>query len=349
MNKQTMADKVAEKTFHMSSFQKSWTTHMQAFGPILQPAFVDDYQAKTHLCAALNLISNLEVKKGYEKLNSIKDACKTAADKAAWLFFVGMCFELSGMKAEMLSCYQQAAECGHHFYLPYLKVAKSAHNDAVFEIAEDNYRVAIQCLNETKLGEQEKIVLASIYTNLASCLTMMHRYLEAEEALTKSKKILPEQFGRYASEAILYAAMKESEKVVCALEELKKQSMDSYTVAQEMTDKILNDRHPHFSTIEIDREQIQSFWNWVLENENDLKSKLNNQEYDDVFYMFQNRLKVVFPFMERDIEFTIESKDCGYKVHFADFYVIALRHGYKELLKECPEQLKPFWEFKITH
>lgn len=349
MSKKIMADKLAERTFHTSSFQKSWMTHMQAFGPILQPAFVDDDQAKTHLCAALNLISNQEVKKGYEKLNSIKDACKTDADKAAWLFFVGVCFELSGMKEEMLSCYRQAAECGHHFYLPYLKVAKSAHNDAVFEIAEENYRVAIQCLNETKLREQERIVLASIYTNLASCLTMMHQYQEAEDALEEAKKILPEQSGRCASEAILYAAMRESEKVVGALEELKKQSMDSHIVTQEMVDKILNDRHPHFSTIEIDGEQIQRFWNWVLENESDLKRKLNNQEYDDVLYMFQNRLKAVFPFMERDLELAIEPKDCGYKVYFADFYVIALRHGYKELLNVCPEQLKLFWEFEITH
>ena len=37
----------------------------------------------------------------------------------------------------MIAYYQEAGEYGHKFYLPYLKVAKTAHNDAVFEIAEE--------------------------------------------------------------------------------------------------------------------------------------------------------------------------------------------------------------------
>ena len=54
----TIADKLAEKTFHSATFQKSWNVHMQAFGPILQPAFENNYQAKVHLCAALSFMSN---------------------------------------------------------------------------------------------------------------------------------------------------------------------------------------------------------------------------------------------------------------------------------------------------
>ena len=49
MRKETFADKLARKTFESSAIQKSWQTHMQAFGPILEPTFVNDYQSKIHL------------------------------------------------------------------------------------------------------------------------------------------------------------------------------------------------------------------------------------------------------------------------------------------------------------
>ena len=345
----TIADKLAEKTFHSATFQKSWNVHMQAFGPILQPAFENNYQAKVHLCAALNFMSNRNAKKGYDKLQSMEDECITDADKAAWLFFVGLCCEMSGMNDDMLMCYQQAAEFGHHFYLPYLKVAKVAHNDAVFEMAEENYLLAIRCLNEMQADEQMNTILASAYTNLASCLTMMHRYQDAEEMLEESKKVLPQQTGRKATEAILYAAMREDEKVMAALEELKQQIPMVYATTKEMTDKIMGDLHPHFSTMDTDTDKLNDFWKWFTENEDDIKLNLKNENFNVIFEMIQKKLKEVFCFMERDLEMGLEPDANGCKILFSDFYVIALRHGYKELLKVCPEQLKSYWMFEIVH
>lgn len=51
MKKQTLADKLAQKSFNSPKFQESWAVHMQAFGPILEPAFAEDYQARVHLTA----------------------------------------------------------------------------------------------------------------------------------------------------------------------------------------------------------------------------------------------------------------------------------------------------------
>ena len=64
MKKETFAEKLARKSFESAASQKSWHTHMQAFGPILEPAFIDNYKARVDLTAALNFISNRELKKG---------------------------------------------------------------------------------------------------------------------------------------------------------------------------------------------------------------------------------------------------------------------------------------------
>ena len=66
--KQTLADKLAKKTFDSPVIQKSWLAHMQVFGPILENAFVEDYQARIHLVAALNYISNRKISQGLAKL-----------------------------------------------------------------------------------------------------------------------------------------------------------------------------------------------------------------------------------------------------------------------------------------
>ena len=47
----------------IENFQKSWDTHMEAFGPILGPAFMQNFEARVHLTAALNSLS-----KGKQKL-----------------------------------------------------------------------------------------------------------------------------------------------------------------------------------------------------------------------------------------------------------------------------------------
>ena len=106
---------------------------------------------------------------------------------------MGVCFDMAEMKEEMLTFYQEANAYEHDFYLPYMKVAKKAYEDCVFDVAEENYRDAIKCLEKNLLAPQYRIYLASAYSSLATCLIMMHRKDEAEELLDISKKMLPEQ------------------------------------------------------------------------------------------------------------------------------------------------------------
>lgn len=228
------------------SLRHSWEVHRQAFGPILEPAFVENPQVRIYLAAALNHISRREIKRGMEILKEIKEYCIYDEDKAAWTFFVGLCFEMGGAREQMLQWYADAGQYGHRFYLPYLKLAKAAHSAAQFEEAKLYYETAIECLLEMSENDKDEIILGSAYTNLTSCLTMLHQY-EAAEAAWKATQQYPAQPGAAATGAILYAAMKNVEMVALYLEQLKKGFPAWVAQTQEMTQQILNGTHPHFA------------------------------------------------------------------------------------------------------
>lgn len=348
MKKETLAEKLAKKSFESTAVQKSWQEHMKAFGPILEPAFTDDYQAKVDLTAALNHISRRDIVKGLKKLQAVETHCVTDADYAAWLFFSGLCMEMANRKEEMLSFYQQAGEYGHRFYLPYLQIAKAAHNDAAFDIAKDNYLKTVRCLENDDLDDRNRVMIGSVYTNLVSCLTMMHCYDEAEEALRKSMEILPEQPGRTATEAILAAAEGDKERAYCCTDTIARQLPPFYETTKQMVDEILEGRHPQFSRIPIEKEQIDAFWDWFVSNEDFLLNMLKIKEYDAVFQLVQPKLKELFPFMKRDLDFSIEPEEGTYKIAFADYHMTSLENGYKELIDAKPERLSEHWEFDIS-
>ena len=207
MRKKTIADKIAEKSFYSNEVQKSWLVHVSAFGPILKPAFVDDYQAKVHVCTVLNLISNKKLQEALKKLEGLKRFIETDADKALYLFMMALIFEFAGMQDQMLSCYTECNSFKHDFYMPYVKVAKLAQN-ACIDAAVSNYEEAIRCLQKDELNLGTKTILGSVYTNYASALIMKHDLEKAKEMLDKSIEILPELNGREATLAIYYAASK---------------------------------------------------------------------------------------------------------------------------------------------
>ena len=193
------------------ALQQSWEVHRQAFGPILEPAFAENQQVRILLINALNHISRREVKRGMELLKQIHPHCIYDEDRAAWAFFVGLCFEMGGAREQSLEWYEKAGEVGHRFYLPYMKIAKAAYGASQFEKAATHYKTAISCLLEMSEDARDEVILGSAYTNLTSCLTMLKRYQEAEAAWKNAQKY-PLQPGAAATGAILYAAMGDPEK-----------------------------------------------------------------------------------------------------------------------------------------
>ena len=227
------------------ALRRSWEIHRQAFGPILEPAFVENPQVRVHLINALNHISRREVQRGMELLQEIRPHCIYDEDKAAWTFFVGVCYEMSGAKAQMLQWYADAGKFGHRFYMPYMKLAKAAHNGGQFEVACGYYETAVECLLEMSEAERSDVILGSAYTNLTSCLTMLHRYDQAQAAWRKAQQC-PLQPGADATAAILYAAMGDREKTAQHLRALEEKFPVWLSQTRTMTEQILAGQHPDF-------------------------------------------------------------------------------------------------------
>ena len=227
------------------ALRQSLEVHRQAFGPILEPAFTENQQVRILLINALNHISRREVKRGMELLKEIRPHCIYDEDRAAWAFFVGLCFEMGGAKEQGLEWYEKAGEVGHRLYLPYRKLLKAAHSAAQFEKAKGYYQTAIACLLEMSENDKEEIILGSAYTNLTSCLTMLHQYPEAEKAWNAAQQY-PAQPGANATAAILYAAMGDAEKTAIHINRLKEKFPAWVPQTQQMTQQILNGTHPAF-------------------------------------------------------------------------------------------------------
>jgi len=349
MKKQTLADKLAQKSFQSPQFQKSWEIHMRAFGPILAPAFAEDYQAKVHLCAALNHISTKNIPQALVKLKQLDKHCVTDADKTAMLFFLGLFCEASGNQEQMIALYSRANEFAHRFYLPYLKVAKFFLDNHDYEKAEENYRAAIDCFAATGLGQQEKLILGSAYTNLASCLTMMHRYGEADAALATSRSLYPDAPGRVAVEAILFAVRGDSEQANARLAALKDFSPEGYRLIKEGIDKILSGTDPLFFAVPIEEGSIAGFWDWFIPYSDTMKAMLDRQEYEEAIAPVAQKLLETFPFLEEVPYVALGQNDAGYVLELKDMYAVGVMDAYDRLLKACPEEVTSRWQFSVVH
>lgn len=347
--KKSFIDKLAEKAFQSARVQENWKAHVYAFGPILEPAFVDNPKARLELTAALNAISQRKIAQGFKKLQGLRNACVTKEDKTAWLFCAGMCFDIEGNTSKMMSFYTAANENDHKFYLPYVQVGKVAHQGAFFDDAEYNYRKAIDCLGNAVWNTKMQPVVASVYTNLGSCLTMMHRYEEASEQFLFSRRIMPEQPGREASEAILYAALKDEERVKECLELLERNIPAMYEDAKKMTGEIIADKHAHFSEQPVDVEKMLEFWEKFSEKETWLREKIAEKKHEEVIDWLSKQLDPLFPFAERSLDFGILTEKEVHRLELADFYAVGLQKGYETLFRLRPKELDEHWQFAIVH
>lgn len=345
MKKKSLAEKMAEKTFHSAQFQQSWAVHMGAFGPILEPAFADDCQSRVHLTAALNLISNRKIRQGLDKLKSLQSRCLTDADRTAVLFFMGVGCEMAGDQDQMFLLYTYANAYGHKFYLPYLKAAKYAHQHSDYVTAEENFRAGIACFDGRGLSDGDKVILGSAYTNLASTLTMMRRFDQAEAALATSRSLCPQADGRASAEAILYAAQGLREKTEERLSALTGQGL-AYT--REVTDRLLKGEDPRFKAEPVAREKVEAFWTWFAGAEAGLAHQLENNRHSQALSAIGEHLMPLFPFLEQPPEIGIGCEDGRFTVDLMDFCHATLEAGYQTLLENAPEGLDR-WTFRVIH
>ena len=100
-------------------------------------------------------------------------------------------------------------------------------------------------LLEMPQEDREEVILGSAYTNLASCLTMLHQYPEAERAWQAAQQY-PLQPGADATAAILYAAMGNKEKSAAYMQQVKEKLPALLPQIQSTVQQIFDGTHPAF-------------------------------------------------------------------------------------------------------
>lgn len=349
MKKESFADKMARKAFEKDDVKKGWETHTKAFGPILEPAFAQNLQARIHLTAALNMISSRNLAGALMKLKALQKSVANEADKAALLFCFGLYAEMAGSQEQMLAYYSMVNQCNHKFYLPYLKVAKYYLSSRMCREAEELFRKAIDCFAAVGLSEADKLILGSVYTNLASCLTTQHRYDEARTALDNSARLCPDAAGRAAAEAVLFALDGNEAKTAECLELLKPQGADVIAAVKKTIDGILSRTDPMFFAVPVDEQRISAFWEWFAGYEAEMKKRLDKEKYDDGLTPVARQLLTAFPFLEEIPNVGLGKNARGYVVELKDYYAVGVVAAYEKLLDACPDDVKTRWQFVIAH
>lgn len=329
--KESFAEKMARKAFDDPKFQQSWQVHMGAFGPVLESSFREDCTARVHLCAALNHISRRESDAGAKKLELLIPRCKTETDRAAVAFFYGLSHQMAGEETAMIVCYREAVDLGLRFYIPFMKLAKVYQGWLMYDKAAKYYRGAIACFDGMGLGAGEKVILGSAYAGLATCLTMMHRYSDAERTLETSRVVCPDGPGRSAVEAILYAVLGKREAAQTALQVLLTHAPQVYEQTRSTVRRILAGEEPMFCEMEPDPEKLGDFWVWFAQNEDSFTEDVLNERYNALFPEAEGELRVEL------------SGGC---IRFPDHYIAALTRLCRELLACCPQQLRQRWTFE---
>lgn len=68
------------------------------------------------------------------------------------------------------------------------EAGKAAHASARFKEAKGYYETAVDCLLEMPDQDRDERMLGSAYTNLTSCLTMLHQYSATEAAWKEAQR-----------------------------------------------------------------------------------------------------------------------------------------------------------------
>jgi len=261
---------------------------------------------------------------------------------------MGLFCEYAGKFDEMAALYNQANDLHHSFYLPYLKAGKYALDTRDYAVAEKNYRSALRCFPAIP-SDKEKQLLASAHTNLASCLVMMHRFEEADAALTASRNLMPLFPGRAAPEAILHAIRGETAQMMASLESLKTMAPFAYDAIKKSTDRILAGTESQFFPVPVENEKIAAFWSWFSGCASELEIKLDKKEYDAVMTSVGDQLLDTFPFLEQRPTVSIGKNNDGYVILLKDLYAVGIIDAYGKLLAACPETVRAQWLFDVVH
>lgn len=318
-----------------------WNIYKKIYGKFLDGIFETDINAKKMMTEVLRLIQKENPASAEPLLNElIAKYCQKENDRTVVLFFSGIVAELTGQTERALQFFTNAALLEPEYYAVYLKTAKNAHKEGLYGFAEEYYRKTVKCLENE---EYDAKMVASAYANICYCLTMMRRFREAEDALIQSEihcAALPE---RESTVAILYAANGDFEKMERSLSILSKNENSRYYESiRALTERISEGKHPQFSEVMPDEEEMKVFVMWFVENLDRYRQIMDCNDYETspeaIAKEISLRLKQVFPFYKKEIRVSVYKED-AYTFFFADAYAFSLEKGLEKLFSAVSESI----------
>lgn len=345
-----LAEMIAKKAFDAPQFQQSWAVHMQAFGPILAPAYPDCFTAKVHLTNILNKISRRDVEGAKATMQTLLQSCgcETSEEKALLAFLQGLCCEAVGDQMHMFALYTQAGYHHHRFYLPHLKCARFAHESGQLDVALAEYSKALPLIRELPEGPARTKLLGGALTNTASCLTYMHRYQDAEALLKEARQHGP--VARIETvEAVLLAAMDREEEMEACLVALAEADDPAYDHILDLVTGIINGQDPHFTAQPVNEEAVAAFWQWFSENVEHLLALFNQQDEElpeEFVDLVREHIEPCFPFEHPPVELGSTRDEVPPEViFFTNSFSRSVNAGYGTIIEACPADVASRWSF----
>lgn len=345
----TLADKLAGKIFNTGFFQQQWASRAETFAAIMEPAFSDDPKSRIRVLSIFSLIDRHQFARAYRKLAELQRFARQTgeAEQALTDFLYGLCSEVAGDEQQMLTGYIRCTEMAPVYHVPYIKVAKAMLDRAQYESAAAYFQQGISALQRMPSTEKTRYSLASARGNMALALTMMHEYEDAREQLDEALTSPAHRHAFHSIEALLAAATGDAESARKHLALLGEASPDRQADNQELVDRILDGKHPHFSLIPADAEAIAAFWAWFRAQESRLSSLTRQDSPGALIAELTEQMTPVFPFEERPLHISAEKRGSQVRIIIDDYCSRSLRAGLVSLMDACPADIRSRWEFVI--
>lgn len=347
-------DRVMKRTRVGEAFDNAWGLHSRMFGQIMDPAFTGDNAARLELVAALNLLSRGEMIRGMKKLDGLFKFCKTDEDFAAWYFFMGVCYEKTGMRDRAAVLLSESAKREPDFYMVYLLLAKCLHEEKHYESALAGYMRALECAEDIPQRDEIPAVrteplLGSIHGNMAACLVMMRHYDEAEYELYEAQSYGYTPPLLNLSWAMLYAATDRKqlarEKMAVLRRELPEVEA-RYTLTVE---EILMRKNPRFALQKPELSKLSGFWDWFAEAEGRLYDAFKLGVGYPGFKPLEIKLREIFGHNGETVAFSLSRDGAKTCISFFDNYNLTYEIWLEKLIDLAPRSIRERWSFYAVH
>lgn len=316
------------------------------FLPILTPAFQKDRYAQLLTLFALDRMERQRLSSARRLLNRLEPLCQKGSDaeQALWLVLGGLYCMQRDDHIAMAEAFDAAAAFNHNYHLPYLLSADfHALNSKLYDTALENYDRAINCIYQfPPLDDEKRLVVAQAQAGMALCLTMMHRYDEAQDALRKAESFSDCEEYLHAR-ALLSAVHGDAEDAAQALAAFKELNPSLHEQAAKHVQLILDGTHIHFNVRPVREELVSGFWQWFCNQEPAFLRLLEEGKADECGNQLAEHIDTLVPDEEDMMTAAIEVQDGKPTIVLRACYSRSYAAMIAAFTDAFPEELRDRW------